>query len=285
MFRYENSRFMSSSNVFVSSNRLNARSRVLIFENDGAFRGKRVLDLASHDGRFSHAALACGAAYVRGVEGRPEHVESAHRNLKDLGHDLSRYDMVAGNLVDHLRTVGVGEFDTVLCFGVFSHLIDQVEVMREVRRIAPSHFILDTWVAREKANWYERMRNHRVNAFVDATQLGKAAGRSKVLRWVQGLYSSSTDPAYTTGSLIFLYENPKAAGATIEASGLMAWATPKLVDMLFAHYGFDRQVVRWTEKGVADWTDLEDYRKGDRVSWVASLPAEVQSGSHAAGAG
>jgi ubiquinone/menaquinone biosynthesis C-methylase UbiE len=266
--------FLSSSNVNVSANRLNWRAEVLIAHNPSAFVGKRVLDLASHDGRFTHAALACGANHVVGVEARAEHVDKAFSNMERLGHPRERYEFVVGDLVDYLRPVQPGSFDTILCFGIFSHLIEQVEILREIRRIAPEHFILDTWVAKQKFNLVERMRNHRVNTFVGVTQQGRQAKKRTLTNMFQWFREYTTSSYYRTGTMVFLYEDSDAAGATIRKSGLMAWTTRSVVDMLFDHYGFDHSLVDWRSQNIPDWNHLEDYRKGDRDSWIARLPRQ-----------
>src|SRR3954470_3000649 len=49
-------------------NRMNERYEALFAGNRDIFKGARVLDLASHDGRYSFAALKTGAAHVTGVE-------------------------------------------------------------------------------------------------------------------------------------------------------------------------------------------------------------------------
>src|SRR5690349_21097322 len=56
-------------------NRLNARFKVFMEPFKADFSGSRVLDLASHDGRWSYAALALGAAHVTGIEARPDLIE------------------------------------------------------------------------------------------------------------------------------------------------------------------------------------------------------------------
>jgi 2-polyprenyl-3-methyl-5-hydroxy-6-metoxy-1,4-benzoquinol methylase len=274
---FQNTVFLESSVVNAVAHRLNWRAEVLIARNPDAIAGKRILDLASHDGRFSYAALACGARHVVGVEGRERHVQSARRNLQVAGCNDDAYEFVAGDLVEFLRGVKSGEFDTIFCFGVFSHLIEQVDVLREIRRIAPGHFILDTFVAKEKRNLLERVRNYRVNSWVDVTQLGKKRRRYGMPRFIRELRAVTTDSAYRTGTLVFLYENAEADGATIRKSGLMAWATPSLVDMLFDYYGFESRMLDWSRQGISDWTDLLDYRKRDRETWIARLPGQLHS--------
>lgn len=267
---FEGSVFLGSSNVAVAINRLNQRARVIVAGNKHLFEGRRVLDLASHDGRFSHLALACGASHVTGVEVREAHVQSADRNLAAIGHPASSYKFIQGDLVDFLRKSEPGAFDTILCFGVLAHLIETVEVFREVQRLQPKTFMLDGWQAREKLNLVERMRNHWVTEYVSATQLGGAPMRRSVFNPVRRLWQSLREPGYATGTLVFLYEDPTAAGATMHASGLMAWPTGSLIQMLFSHFGFEAGTIDWHAQGITDWTDIDDYRRGDRHTWIAA---------------
>ena len=57
----------------------------IIQRNKDLFQGKRVLDLASHDGRWSFAAIKAGAKEVVGVEARPQLIEAANETMIDLG--------------------------------------------------------------------------------------------------------------------------------------------------------------------------------------------------------
>jgi hypothetical protein len=61
------------------SPRLSYRYKAIIERNQALFAGARVLDLASHDGRWSLAALDSGAASVTGIEGRQLYVSAAYR--------------------------------------------------------------------------------------------------------------------------------------------------------------------------------------------------------------
>ncbi|AJW99705.1 class I SAM-dependent methyltransferase, partial [Burkholderia gladioli] len=266
---FSGSVYLASSTVRAVAQRLNWRAKVLISGYEQDFRGKRVLDLASHDGRFMHAALAHGAAKVVGVEVRESHLDAARANLAQGGHARERYEVVAGDLVEYLRSVEPGGFDTILCFGVLSHLIEHIDVMREIGRIAPGAFILDTWVARERWNLRERLRNRRVNAFVRNMQQGGFGKRSLLTR-MQGWFDDVLPSERSrTGNLVLLYEDAAAPGATARQSGLMGWANRSAVEMLFDHYGLDHERVDWHAQGLTDWSELEDYRSGSRESWVA----------------
>ena len=92
VLRRLSSGFTETSKTGPSLGRLNARHRVLIHENRALFDGATVLDLASHDGRFSFVALHAGAERVVGIEHDPELVKRAHENF-DPAYEIepSRY--------------------------------------------------------------------------------------------------------------------------------------------------------------------------------------------------
>ncbi len=76
-----NSAFLTSSHTAATANRLNERHRAMIESNRDIISGCRVLDLASHDGRWSFAAAQSGASYVLGIEARPHLVAAAREHL------------------------------------------------------------------------------------------------------------------------------------------------------------------------------------------------------------
>ena len=56
--------FLETSATGTDCRRLNWRAEILLTRNQDAIEQKRILDLASHDGRFSFGALEMGAKYV-----------------------------------------------------------------------------------------------------------------------------------------------------------------------------------------------------------------------------
>ena len=268
---FEGTPYLDSSKVLAHSKRLNWRANVLLGQNSAVIKGKKVLDLASHDGRFSYAALQAGAKYVKGVEGRQESVDEAIKNMQSLNIDPEQYDFETGDLVHFLSQVKPGEFDVILCFGVFSHLIYQFEVFKEIRRINPDMFILDTWIAREA--FYTNMRakalNYIINYSIDKVQLGnKRNGR---WQYIKGLFNSIKQPS---GNIVLLYEDPQAPGSTIDPSGLMAWTTNSALKIMFDYYGFTANEVDWNNQGITNWGQLGDYKKRKRVSWLLTPPSK-----------
>src|SRR5262245_51588141 len=94
----EYERFLESSKTGPDLARLNARYTGLVHRHREQLDGAAVLDLASHDGRFSFAALQAGAARVVGVEIDGDLVEKARANLAAYGVEPSRYEFVQRDL-------------------------------------------------------------------------------------------------------------------------------------------------------------------------------------------
>jgi protein-L-isoaspartate O-methyltransferase len=249
---YSQSPFLETSQVAAKANRLNWRAEVLLARNREAIEGKTVLDLACHDARFSYACLELGAKRVQGVEGRDHLVENARKNLAELGYGADKCDFTCGDLFDYLESVEPGQFDTILCFGVFYHTIRQLELVQQIKRIRPRYFILDTFVEKEQS---VRIVTDRIDTTLG--RLGKAT--ADVVR----------GKLRNVGCLVFMYENPEIEGATIDPSGLIAWPTASLVDVLFQHYGFKSRRIDWHQQGIDDWADIKDYKTHRRLSWIA----------------
>src|SRR5260370_24927372 len=95
-------RFYSTGTVNAQPERLNERYRALIGSNEHLIRGKTILDLAAHDGRWSFAALKAGAQHVTSVEGRSHLVEFAMATAHEYGICVERYRFIAGDVFDHL---------------------------------------------------------------------------------------------------------------------------------------------------------------------------------------
>jgi hypothetical protein len=138
-------RFAESSRTGHSLLRLNARYTALIHANRARLRDARVLDLASHDGRFSFAALHAGARRVVGIEVDPRLVEAAHGNFVAYGVDPDRYEFVQRDMFEHFAELD--EFDVVLCFGILYHITDHMQLFSNIAGVEPRWLIIDTHVS------------------------------------------------------------------------------------------------------------------------------------------
>lgn len=254
---YENTPFLKTSKTSAIPNRLNWRCEVLLARNQEAIRDKGILDLASHDGRFSYACLRLGAKHVTGVEGRSHLVKFASDNLMSLGYGLENFSFVEDDVFDYLPKVEPKEFDTILCFGLFYHMIRQIELLRQIKRVRPRYFILDTNVAKEES-WLAKLVNviprirfkHFMHLNTTLKNLGKAGG---------------------VGRLVFQYEDHVLEGATIDNIDLIALPTKSLIEVLLKSHGFTFKQLCWNKEEIKNLTGLRDYKSGGRVSYIAQL--------------
>src|SRR5215467_8877942 len=137
-------RFYRTSSTAPEAARLNLRYEAIVGQNRDIFAGASVLDLASHDGRWSLAALAAGARSVTGVEARPELVKAAAENLGAYGYGADRARFVTS---DVHQVLGTQDFDAdvVLCLGFLYHTLRYNQLLHGIRRTGARYLIIDTF--------------------------------------------------------------------------------------------------------------------------------------------
>jgi 2-polyprenyl-3-methyl-5-hydroxy-6-metoxy-1,4-benzoquinol methylase len=137
-------RFYLTSSTAPTTARLNLRYEAIFGENRDIFADASVLDLASHDGRWSLAALANGARSVTGIEARPDLVKAATENLGEYGYEADRVRFVTGDVHEVLSTQDF-EADVVLCLGFLYHTLRYNELLHGIRRTNARYLIIDTF--------------------------------------------------------------------------------------------------------------------------------------------
>ena len=137
-------RFYQTSSTAPEVGRLNLRYEAIIGENRDIFAGASVLDLASHDGRWSLAALEAGARSVTGIEARPELVNGAAKNLSKYGYGPDRARFLTGDMHQVLNTQEL-DADVVLCLGFLYHTLRYNELLTGIRRTNARYLIIDTF--------------------------------------------------------------------------------------------------------------------------------------------
>lgn len=138
-------RFYSTSHTSPAPHRLNARHAAIIEANADKLAGSRVLDIASHDGRWSFAALKAGASHVVGIEPRTELVDNARQTFAEYGVDPAHFEFMQGSVFDLLGREGV-RFDVVFCLGFFYHTVRHAELLDLVERTGAKLVVIDTEV-------------------------------------------------------------------------------------------------------------------------------------------
>lgn len=138
-------RFYETSETSAHRGRLNLRYEAIFAANRDVFAGTRVLDIASHDGRWSLAALKTGAAQVIGIEARGELVRAAEENLALYAGGDGGHTFIEGDIFEVLARQKLA-VDVVLCLGFLYHTLRYNELMSRIREIGPSYLIIDTKV-------------------------------------------------------------------------------------------------------------------------------------------
>lgn len=223
-------RFYSTSVVNATPERLNERYRALIGSNEHLIRGKTILDLASHDGRWSFAALKTGARHVTGIEGRSNLVESAIATAQEYGIGSERYRFIAGDVFDQLDLVRPDSIDTVFCFGFLYHTPHHMLLLSKIARLNPKHLIVDTAIIPSTTDCVIRLVKERVTG--DGNSIVGQPG----------------DPLHS----------------------LVGRPSRSALEMMLTSFGWSFSYYDWHRARIKAWRDLRDYRDGWRVSLAAT---------------
>lgn len=136
-------RFYETSQTTATRGRLNLRYEAIFAENRDIFAGAKVLDIASHDGRWSLAALESGAESVIGIEARPELVAHAEQTLGQYGWGLDRCTFITADVFGALAKESF-DVDVVICLGFLYHTLRFNELLHGIRAVNPRHVIIDS---------------------------------------------------------------------------------------------------------------------------------------------
>lgn len=138
-------RFGETSTVAANFQRLNFRYRHMIERNRHLLEGKRVLDIASHDGRFTFAALVGGnAAHVTGIEARESLVENAAGTIASYGVSPDRFRLLQGDVFERIDEIEAGTIDTAMILGFLYHTARQYELIAALARRGVKNVIIDS---------------------------------------------------------------------------------------------------------------------------------------------
>jgi Methyltransferase domain len=162
-------------------NRMNERYEALFASNRDIFDGARVLDLASHDGRFSMAALHAGAAHVTGVEVRQSLVDKAQETFAFYDQDPDTYRFVCGDVFEVLEQEKF-DVDVVLCLGYLYHTYRHTELFYRLHHLDPRHLIVDTMVTPDTEPTLKLVREPNAEDIRSAAQDAWSVDRVLVLR-------------------------------------------------------------------------------------------------------
>jgi hypothetical protein len=221
--------FYSTSQTGAWQNRLNQRWRACIEWNKEAVRDKRILDLASHDGRWSFAAMKAGATSVIGIEARDYLVQSATQNMRRYGIPDGSFRFVAGDVFEQLDKIDSG-VDTVLCLGFFYHVANHVLLLSKVSRLKPQYLILDTILHPDPAPTIV-------------------------------LYEEAPE-AEANGALV----GSDRIGVEIPHCIISGAPSKVALELMLSNFSWSFSYYDWHQAGIRSWDNITDYQEGRRVT-------------------
>lgn len=148
MFFDDYPRFLETSTTANHRGRLNKRHTAMFESNKKIFDGARVLDIASHDGRWTMAAVKMGAAHVTGIEVMPDMVKEAEETFAHYSMDPATYRFINDDVFDVLSDAAAQriDVDVVMCLGFMYHTLRYQDLLAGVRSLRPKYFLIDTAV-------------------------------------------------------------------------------------------------------------------------------------------
>jgi SAM-dependent methyltransferase len=167
-----------SSQTGVRGHRLEGRAHALIETNKDIIRGARILDLASHDGRWMCAALEAGASKVVGIEAREHLVERTHQYLTEYGISKDKYHVIQGDIFEQLPLVPRNSIDVVFCFGIFYHIMHHFLLLSLIKQLGAKYLILDSVLINDK---HESIRLFEEDVKRDGSSIETVEGKDRAL--------------------------------------------------------------------------------------------------------
>ena len=124
--------------------RLERRREFIVEPFADEIKDARVLDLASHDGRWAYALAGAGAREVVGIEFRQELIDQFAGYPE--GETKDRVSLIQGDIFEELpKLVAAGEkFDVVTIFGVFYHIMDHYALLKLVKQLGARLVVIDS---------------------------------------------------------------------------------------------------------------------------------------------
>lgn len=134
-----------------SISRLERRREFIVEPFVDEIKDGRVLDLASHDGRWAYALAGAGAREVVGIEFRQELIDQFAGYPE--GEIRDRVSLIQGDVFEELpKLVAAGErFDVVAIYGLFYHVMDHYALLKLVKQLGARLVVIDSEFLTRKA--------------------------------------------------------------------------------------------------------------------------------------
>jgi tRNA (mo5U34)-methyltransferase len=127
----------------IHTTRLQMMNQFLDDEFGQGLNNLRCVDLACHEGYFSHHLIMQGVKEVVGIDARPDHIENANLIREVFSHQHLRFKV--GD-IQVLQPHELGKFDFTLLFGILYHLENVVGALRFAQAITNKVCLIETQI-------------------------------------------------------------------------------------------------------------------------------------------
>jgi len=136
--------FFQTSKTVEHPNHLNGRFKAIIESNLSIIKNSSILDIASHDGRWSFAALKNGAKSIVGIESRDHLVKNSYENMIKYKIEPNSYEFIKNDIHKEIQNLKPNQFDIIFCLDFLYHTIDHWFLLSQIKRLNPKFIIIDT---------------------------------------------------------------------------------------------------------------------------------------------
>lgn len=160
---------------------LNGRVNTLLARHTEVIQDCRVLDLASHMGTLSYAALQLGARQVHGVDTEEAMINKGRDLFGRMKVSPDTYQFEVKDVFDFLEACEPDSYDTVLCFGLLYYVTEPFRLLKLMERVARKGILLDTFTARyaalqgKDAQQYQHLKDETFETPILLTSLTQSA--------------------------------------------------------------------------------------------------------------
>ena len=238
---------------------LNGRVDTLLDRNVDVIRDCRVLDLASHMGTLSHAALQLGARHVHGID-TEEAMISKGKDLfsrTDISPDAYRFEVK--DAFEFLEACEPDSYDTVFCFGLLYYVMEPFRLLRLMVRAARKCILLDTFTARYAAlqgkdalQYYPNVSDEALDLPILLTSLTQSEKKD--------------------------YRLPNAFPYKGKELALTTFPSRALLEIWFQILRLDFQLLKWDDyiQKPCHWRDLWTPEQKQACHWADVYASEVR---------
>ncbi len=238
---------------------LNGRVDTLLARHADVIRDCRVLDLASHMGTFSYAALQLGARHVHGVDTEAAMIRKGEDLFDRMQVPRESFLFEARDVFEFLEGCEPDRFDTLLCFGLLYYVTEPFRLLKLMARVAKQCILLDTFTARYAAlqgkdalQYYPNLQDETLDLPILLTSLTQSEKKDYRLPDT------------------FLYKGKELALTTFPSRALL--------EIWFQVLGLDFQWIGWQDciRKPCHWRDLWTPEQKQASHWADVYASEVR---------